>query len=79
MSKYLDKVRRGDRVIIRDEKKGAAIAQITALPFFDKESYQKSLKKASGIFSSEAHPEWKTKKGVMAWLNKSRLADDRKF
>ncbi len=70
---------KGARVIIRDEKKDIAIAQITQTFSFDKNMYEKVLQKAAGIFSAENHPEWSTKSKVTDWVTKSRLSDDRTF
>ena len=79
ISGYLDKVAKGNRVLIRDEKRNRTIAQITQTSVFDKDAYEKALKKASGIFTAQNHPEWATKKKVTEWLTKSRLKDERKF
>jgi len=79
ISHYLRKASKGAKVVVRDEKRGATIAYIIGAAHFDKESFQQSLRKVSGILSSQAHPEWKTKTDITSWLIKSRLADDRKF
>jgi len=80
ISSYLDRVTKGARVLIRDEKKDLTIAQITPQTSnFDKEAFEKSLRKAAGIFSLENHPEWSTKKRINSWLRKQRLADQRSF
>lgn len=79
ISLYLEKAMQGTQVLIRDDKKDKAIAQLTQTRSFDKEGYEKALRKAAGIFTAENHPEWKTKSDVIKWLEKSRLADDRSF
>jgi len=79
ISQYLERVMKGTRVLIRDEKRDITIAQITQMRSFDKEAYEKALRKAAGIFTAENHPEWKTKSDVIKWLEKSRLADERSF
>ncbi len=79
ISLYLDRVMKGTRVIVRDEKKDVAIAQITQTFSFDKNMYEKVLQKAAGIFTSENHPEWSTKSNITDWVTKSRLSDDRLF
>lgn len=79
ISEYLERVAKGTRLIIRDEKKGKAIAQITKAPSFDKDAFEKSLRKTAGVFTVENHPEWKTKSDVSTWLTKNRLANDRMF
>lgn len=70
---------KGTRIIIRDEKKDIAIAQITQTFSFDKNMYEKVLQKAAGIFTLENHPEWNTESNVTNWVIKSRLSDDRSF
>lgn len=79
ISDYLDKVVKGNRVLIRDEKKNKTIAQITQTSVFDKDAYGKALSKASGIFTAQNHPEWATKKKVIDWVTKTRLQSERKF
>lgn len=79
ISDYLERVTRGTRLIIRDEKRGKMIAQITKSQTFDKDAYEKAMRKAAGVFTAENHPQWRTKKDVIAWLKKSRSLSDRKF
>ena len=79
MSHYLEKVMKGALVLIRDEKRDVAIAQITQTSSFDKDTYEKTLRKAAGIFSVENHPEWSTKSQVINWVTKNRLSDERAF
>lgn len=79
ISNYLEKVMKGNRVLVRDEKRDITIAEINSTSTFDKNTYQKALQKAAGIFSEENHPEWKTKENVSDWVNKSRLSDQRSF
>ena len=79
ISLYLERVMKGARVVIRDEKKDLAIAQITKTFSFDKNMYEKVLRKAAGIFSAEDHQEWSTKSKITEWLSKNRLSDDRSF
>lgn len=76
---YLDKAIEGDRVIIRDEKKNTAIAELTKTKSFDKDAFERSLRKAAGVFSAENHPEWRTKTDVINWVRKNRLANQRSF
>ena len=61
------------------EKKGLNIAQIIHTPLFDKEIYEKALRKASGVFTKENHPEWGSISDVNDWLTKNRLRDQRTF
>lgn len=79
ISKYLELVMKGTRVLIRDEKKGKTIAQITKAPSFDKDAFEKNLRKTAGVFRAENHPEWKTKNDVITWVRQNRLANERKF
>ncbi len=79
ISDYLDKVVKGNRVLIRDEKRNKTIAQITQTSAFDKDSYEKALSRASGIFTAQNHPEWATKKKVIDWVAKNRLKNQRTF
>jgi len=79
ISDYLDKVLKGNRVLIRDEKRNKTIAQITQTSVFGKDAYEKALNKASGIFTAKNHPEWATKKKVIEWVTKGRLQSERKF
>ena len=64
---------------VKDEKRNEEIAQIKAQRKFDPEAFGKSLKAAAGVFTAENHPEWRTKKDVIEWLQNSRKAADRKF
>lgn len=77
ISEYLDRVSKGTRLLIRDEKRGKTIAQITQTQTFDKDAFEKSLRKVAGVFTAKNHPEWKTKKDVTNWLTKERLKDER--
>lgn len=79
ISLYLERVVKGTRVLIRDEKRDVTVAQITQMSSFDKSMYEKLLREASGTFSSQNHPEWKTKSDVVRWVRKSRLFDQRTF
>ncbi len=79
MAEYLEKVKRGNRVLIRDEKKDITIAELTPTKSFDPEAFGKALKIASGIFTAKNHPEWRTKKDVIKWLEAERKAWDRSF
>ena len=79
MSHYLDRVVKGTCVLIRDEKRGITIAQLTKTSAFDKDTYEKTLRRSAGVFSEDNHPEWKTKAAVTSWLEKIRLADERSF
>ncbi len=79
ISQYLERAMKGTRILIRDEKKGVTVAQITKTSFFDKTIYEKTLRNAAGVFTKENHPEWSTHSKVSAWLTKNRLAAERTF
>jgi len=79
MADYLDKVIAGNRILIRDEKKDTAIAELTKTKSFDKDAFEKSLRKAAGIFTAKNHPEWRTKTDVINWVRKNRLTNQRFF
>ena len=79
ISDYLEKVMKGTRVFVRGEKRGITVAELIQIVTFDKVSYEKTLRKVAGIFSSENHPEWKTKNDVVNWVSKNRVADERTF
>ncbi len=79
ISQYLEKAMNGTRVLVRDERKDMTIAQISQTSFFDKNTYEKALRKAAGVISSENHPEWSTQSKVTEWITKNRLSDERTF
>lgn len=79
LSDYIAKAKDGYTVILKDEKKNEEIVEIRPKKKFNPETFGKSLKLAAGVFTAEKHPEWRTKKDVINWLQKSRKAADRKF
>ena len=79
ISNYLEKVMKGTRVLVRDEKRGITVAEIIHTTSFDKKAYEHALQKAAGIFSEKNHPEWQTKEDVINWVSKNRLSDERSF
>lgn len=76
---YLVKIKDGYTVILKDEKKGQEVAQLVSNRQFNPQSFERALRGAFGIFTSENHPEWKTKENVVKWVQKGRKAADRKF
>lgn len=76
---YITKAKNGHTIILRDEKKDEQIAQLVGKKKFNPETFEKALKAASGIFTTENHPEWQTKKEVIKWVEKERKTSDRKF
>lgn len=79
ISDYLARVKAGDTVILKDEKKDEDVAQLIGTKKFDPVAFGKALKKAAGVFTAKNHPEWRTKKDVIRWVEKSRAAADRTF
>ncbi|OGG13487.1 hypothetical protein A2773_03185 [Candidatus Gottesmanbacteria bacterium RIFCSPHIGHO2_01_FULL_39_10] len=79
ISDYLEQVKTGDIIILKDEKRGKEIAQITGKKEFDSKRFWATLKKHAGMFTAENHPEWRTKRDIIRWLEKSRAAADRTF
>lgn len=79
LSDYLAKARDGYTVILKDEKKNEEIVQIITKKKFNPETFGETLKAAAGIFTAENHPEWRTKKDVIRWVEQSRKAADRNF
>lgn len=70
---------KGTKVLVRDEKRGITIAEIVRTATFDKDIYEKTLRKAAGVFSTSNHPEWKTQDNVITWVTNTRLSDGRSF
>ncbi len=79
LAKYIACAQSGDRVVVKDEKKGTELVEIIGKKAFDPEAFGRAMYKAAGVFTAKNHPEWATKKKVEQWLRKSRLADDRHF
>lgn len=77
ISDYLEKVMKGTRVFVRDEKRGITVAELIQTSTFDKVSYEKILRKAAGVFSEDNHPEWKSKSDIINWVTKNRISDER--
>lgn len=76
---YIEKAKKGDTVVLKDEKKGQQLVQLVGKKKFDPDAFGKALKAASGVFSAKNHPEWKTKREVINWVRESRKAADRRF
>lgn len=79
VSTYLARAQRGDRIIIKDEKKGQQVAEVIGKKKFDMESFRKTLNRVAGTFTAQNHPEWKTKKDVIRWVERGRKEADRTF
>lgn len=79
LAQYLARVTNGTNLLVRDEKKDVTIAQVTPVHTFDPVAFEKALDRAAGIFTAENHPEWRTKKNVIKWLEAERKTADRHF
>lgn len=79
ISQYLAQTRAGYTIILKDEKKNEEIAEITAKKKFDIKRFKKTLLEVAGTFTAERHPEWRTKRDVIRWLEKSRQEAERTF
>lgn len=79
LAQYLEQVANGANLFIRDEKKNRLLAEIAGKREFNPDNFGKALKAASGIFTSQNHPEWQTKKDVVSWLKNTRKTSDRSF
>lgn len=79
ISNYLAQVQAGDKIVLRDEKKDEDVAELIGKKKFDSKRFWKVLKKNSGIFSAKNHPEWRTKRQVIAWVEKGRRDAERTF
>lgn len=79
ISDYIAKVQEGHIVILKDEKKNQQVVQLMGKKEFNPQTFGKALTQACGIFTTENHPEWKTKKDVISWVERQRSASDRNF
>ncbi len=79
LSDYLRQVQRGDIIILKDEKKNEEVAQIVGKKKFDPVAFGKTLREVAGTFTAKNHPEWRTKRDVIRWLEKERAQADRTF
>lgn len=79
VSDYIAKAQRGDKIIIKDEKKGQQVAEMVGKKKFDMDSFKKTLNRVAGVFTAENHPEWRTKRDVIKWVEQSRKEADRTF
>ena len=79
LAQYLERVAKGDNLLVRDEKKDISVAQITPVQSFDPEAFQRALEAAAGSITAKNHPEWRTKKDIVKWLERERKAAQRHF
>ena len=79
ISQYLAKARAGDTIILKDNKKNEEVAEIVGSKKWDPIAFRKALHEAAGVFTAKNHPEWRTKRDVIRWVEKSRKDAERKF
>lgn len=79
IASYLLKAQMGHKIELRDEKKGLVVAEVLGKKEFDLDSFKRTLKRTAGTFTAKNHPEWRTKKDVIRWLEKSRAREERTF
>lgn len=79
ISDFLAQVEKGDTIVIKDKKKGRELAQVTTKKKWDPVAFGIALKKAAGIFTVKNHPEWRTKRDVIRWVERERAKADRVF
>lgn len=79
IASYIEKAKQGDTVILKDEKKGQQLVQLVGRKKFDPIAFGKALEAAAGVFTAKNHPEWKTKRDVINWVEQGRKAADRSF
>ncbi|OGC49983.1 hypothetical protein A2716_02935 [candidate division WWE3 bacterium RIFCSPHIGHO2_01_FULL_40_23] len=79
ISEYLNEVSKGNKVIIKDEKRNIEIAEVISNKRFDKKSYEAVLRRTAGVLTSKSHPEWSTKNKVKDWIRKVRGESGRSF
>lgn len=79
LAQYLEMVTNGANLLVRDEKKDQLVAELVGKKEFNPQAFEKALDRAAGVFTAENHPEWRTKRDVINWVRKQRIASDRKF
>ncbi len=84
LADYLDRVRLGDKIILRDEKKNRIVAEVATITSgHDQKAYYKNsramLAKVAGIFTAKNHPEWENISKVDLWLRQTRKQSERSF
>lgn len=79
MAGYITRVRAGDRIALKDAKKGEVVAEVVGKKSFDPAAFRRVLRRTAGTFTAKNHPEWRTKRQVIAWVERGRAAADRTF
>ncbi|MBM3283148.1 hypothetical protein FJY90_02745 [Candidatus Gottesmanbacteria bacterium] len=77
ISDYLAQARAGHTILLKDKKKGETVAEVIGKKKFDPKTFGIALKDAMGTFTAENHQEWKTKRHVIKWVEKTRKEADR--
>ena len=76
---YLARVKAGDTLILKDEKKNEDVAEVTGKKKFDSKRFWDTLKRNTPVFTAKNHPEWRTKRDIIRWVEEGRKAADRTF
>lgn len=79
IASYIEKAKAGNTIILKDEKKDQQLVQLVGKKKFDPIAFGKALEAAAGVFTAKNHPEWKTKRDVIKWVEQGRKAADRSF
>lgn len=79
ISDYLARVKAGDTLVLKDEKKGEEVAEVIGKKKFDLERFKKAINRGAGVFTAKNHPEWRTKRDVIRWVERERAKADRTF
>lgn len=79
ISHYVSLAQEGYVIVLKNGKKGQNLVEVVKRPKFDLHTFEKALENASGVFTVENHPEWKTKADVSKWLRTERSKADRHF
>ena len=79
ISDYLVRVKAGDTLVLKDEKKDEEVAEIKGKKKFDSKSFWETLKRNTPVFTAKNHPEWRTKRDIIRWVEEGRKAADRTF
>lgn len=77
ISDYLAQVKSGHTIILKDEKKNIEVAEVKVRKKFNSKKFWETLKRNTPIFTDTNHPEWKTKRNIIRWVNEGRKAADR--
>lgn len=79
LSAYISRVQSGESIVVKDEKKGIEVAEITSRKQFDPEAYKAMLDRVAGSISAKDHPEWATPAKISRWLRRTRKQSERHF